>query len=64
MNTWIINNAARLQTVSYLVNDTYDSEEGNPFDGKSTNVFSPAGINILADKNYMLNLFSCLMAAI
>jgi hypothetical protein len=46
------------------VNDTYDSEEGNPFDGKSTTVFSPAGINILADKNYMLNLFSCLMAAI
>jgi predicted metalloprotease with PDZ domain len=25
VNTWIINNAERLQTVSYLVNDTYDS---------------------------------------
>ena len=57
MNTWIINNAERLQTVSYLVNDTYDTEEGNPFDGKSTTIFSPAGMNILADKNYMLNLF-------
>ena len=57
VNTWIINNAERLQTVSYLVNDTYDSEEGNPFDGKSTTIFSPAGMNILADKNYMLNLF-------
>jgi predicted metalloprotease with PDZ domain len=57
VNTWIINNAARLQTVSYLVNDTYDTEEGNPFDGKSTTIFSPAGMNILADKNYMLNLF-------
>jgi predicted metalloprotease with PDZ domain len=57
VNTWIINNAERLQTVSYLVNDTYDTEEGNPFDGKSTTIFSPAGMNILADKNYMLNLF-------
>lgn len=57
VNTWIINNAERLQTVSYLVNDTYDSEEGNPFDGKSTTIFSPAAMNILADKNYMLNLF-------
>jgi predicted metalloprotease with PDZ domain len=33
------------------------AEEGNPFDGKSTTIFSPAGMNILADKNYMLNLF-------
>ncbi|HET8809996.1 MAG TPA: peptidase M61, partial [Flavobacteriaceae bacterium] len=48
-NAWQITNAAELDKVTYLVNDTYDieGEEG---------VFSPAGTNIEAGENFMLNL--------
>src|SRR5699024_9785520 len=48
-NAWQIPNAVNLDKVTYLVNDTYDieGEEG---------VFSPAGTNIEAGENFMLNL--------
>ncbi|HSP11133.1 MAG TPA: hypothetical protein VLO29_01295, partial [Salegentibacter sp.] len=48
-NTWIILNAAQLDKVTYLVNDSYDieGEEG---------VFSPSGTNISKDENFVLNL--------
>lgn len=52
-NTWKISNAKSLAKITYLVNDTYDIETGRGF-GKEE-VFSPAGTNILAEKNFMLN---------
>ena len=52
-NTWEISNAKSLAKITYLVNDTYDIETGRGF-GKEE-VFSPAGTNILAGKNFMLN---------
>jgi predicted metalloprotease with PDZ domain len=53
-NTWSIKNATSLAKVTYLVNDTFDTEKGRGF-GKD-DVFSPAGTNIDANKNFMLNL--------
>ena len=55
-NTWIIKNAKELGNVTYLVNDTYDSESGSAFSAQGTTIFSPAGTNILAGKNFMLNM--------
>lgn len=48
-NSWKINNAKSIAKITYLVNDTYDTEETH-------DVFSPAGTNILKGKNFMLNL--------
>lgn len=53
-NTWSIANAKKLAKVSYWVNDTYDTEKGSSF-GQG-DVFSPAGTNIIAGTNFMLNL--------
>lgn len=53
-NTWSIKNAKSLTKITYLVNDTYDTENGKGF-GKE-DVFSPAGTNIDANKNFMINL--------
>lgn len=53
-NTWSIKNAKALVKITYLVNDTFDTEAGKGF-GKE-DVFSPAGTNIDANKNFMLNL--------
>lgn len=53
-NTWSIKNAKTLVKITYLVNDTFDSEKGKGF-GKD-DVFSPAGTNIDTGKNFMLNL--------
>lgn len=50
-NTWNIANAQRLDKVTYWVNDTYDSEGE-----QEEAVFSPAGTNILAGENFVLNL--------
>ncbi|WP_209404654.1 peptidase M61 [Pseudozobellia sp. WGM2] len=50
-NTWKIANGKQLDKVTYLVNDTYDTE--SEVDDK---VFSPSGTNILAGENFMLNL--------
>lgn len=52
-NTYTIQDASKLKKITYLVNDTYDTETGDGF-GKS-DIFSPAGTNILAGKQYMLN---------
>ncbi|ASV29522.1 M61 family metallopeptidase [Maribacter cobaltidurans] len=50
-NTWTISNATKLDKISYMVNDTYDTE--NEVEDA---VFSPAGTNIKKGSNYMLNL--------
>jgi predicted metalloprotease with PDZ domain len=52
-NTYTIQNATTLKKITYLVNDTYDTEVGDGF-GHS-DIFSPAGSNILAGKQFMLN---------
>lgn len=57
VNTWVISNAGELDRVTYLVNDTFDSEEGSAFSDDGTNtIFSPAGTNILAGKQFYLNM--------
>ncbi|HEU0137427.1 MAG TPA: peptidase M61 [Flavobacterium sp.] len=48
-NSWEISGAKNLATVSYWVNDTYDIET-------SHDIFSPAGTNIAAGQNFMLNM--------
>ncbi|WP_269683962.1 peptidase M61 [Flavobacterium lacustre] len=53
-NNWTIKNAKALRTITYLVNDTYDTENGKGF-GKE-DVFSPAGTNIDAGVNFMINM--------
>ncbi len=50
-NTWDISDAKNLDKVSYLVNDTYDTER----EVKEA-VFSPAGTNIVRGETFMLNL--------
>ncbi len=55
-NTWVISNAEQLSRITYRVNDTYDNEAGNAFGEGSHTIFSPAGTNILAGKNFVLNL--------
>ena len=50
-NTWNISNGKALDKISYWVNDTYDSEAE-----QKEAVFSPAGTNILAGENFVLNL--------
>ncbi len=52
-NNWIIKNAKVLSKITYLVNDTFDTEKGQGF-GKD-DVFSPAGTNILANTNFVVN---------
>uniref|UniRef100_UPI00404974F0 M61 family metallopeptidase n=1 Tax=Flavobacterium sp. TaxID=239 RepID=UPI00404974F0 len=53
-NSYTISDASKLTKVTYLVNDTFDTEGGGGF-GKSEDVFSPAGTNIKAGENFMLN---------
>lgn len=50
-NTWNIENGKNLDKITYLVNDTYDTENE-----VGDAVFSPAGTNILKGENFMLNL--------
>ena len=52
-NSWIINNAKSLTSITYFVNDTFDSEKGGGF-GKE-DIFSPAGTNIADGKNFLIN---------
>ncbi|MBS7786369.1 peptidase M61 [Flavobacterium sp. CYK-55] len=47
-NSWKISNANKLESISYKVNDTYDVEDTH-------DIFSPAGSNIDAGKNILLN---------
>jgi predicted metalloprotease with PDZ domain len=53
-NTWSIKNAKSLVKITYLVNDTFDTEKGGGFG--QNDIFSPAGTNIDAGKNFMLNM--------
>lgn len=48
-NSWKISGAKKLAKVTYLVNDTYDIEGTH-------DIFSPAGTNILAGENFVLNM--------
>ncbi|WP_395045317.1 peptidase M61, partial [Flavobacterium sp.] len=52
-NSWTIKKAKTLDKITYLVNDTYDSEKGGGFGNED--VFSPAGTNIEVGKNFMVN---------
>ena len=52
-NSWSIKNAKSLNKITYIVNDTFDTEKGGGF-GKD-DIFSPSGTNILEGKNFMLN---------
>lgn len=52
-NSWSIANAKTLDKITYWVNDTFDTETGKDFGDED--IFSPAGSNIDADKNVMLN---------
>ena len=52
-NSWIIDNAANLDYITYYVNDTFDIETTGGIGGEQP--FSPAGTNIEPD-NYVLNL--------
>lgn len=52
-NSWKITNAKKTSKITYEVNDTYDTEKG--FGYGNDDVFSPAGSNINAGKNIMLN---------
>jgi predicted metalloprotease with PDZ domain len=49
-NSWKIADAKKLAKITYLVNDTYDIESTGGSD-----VFSPAGTNILANENFVIN---------
>ncbi len=48
-NSWKITGAKKLAKVTYLVNDTYDIEGTH-------DIFSPAGTNIKAGENFVLNM--------
>ena len=52
-NSWSISNAKSLKKVTYLVGDTFDTEKGTGFG--NDDVFSPAGTNINAGINFMVN---------
>lgn len=52
-NSWSISNAKTLSKITYLVNDSFDTEKGGNFGGED--VFSPAGSNILNGENILLN---------
>ncbi|WP_053990482.1 hypothetical protein [Mangrovimonas sp. TPBH4] len=56
-NSWEIEEAKKLHHISYLVDDTFDSEGASHFTTEnSKTIFSPAGTNILANKNFVLNM--------
>jgi predicted metalloprotease with PDZ domain len=53
INSWSISKAKTLEKITYLVNDSFDTEKGTKFGDED--IFSPAGSNIDAGKNIMLN---------
>ncbi|UQD56190.1 peptidase M61 [Flavobacterium sp. K5-23] len=53
VNSWSISNAKMLDKITYLVNDSFDTETGKNFG--EDEIFSPAGSNIDSGKNIMLN---------
>ncbi len=50
MNRWLIHDAKKLSQISYWVEDTYDTRQGNV-------IFEPAGTNIEEGKNFVINTF-------
>ena len=48
-NTWKISKAKKLVTISYWIEDTYDTELEGP------EIFQPAGTNIEEGKNFIIN---------
>lgn len=52
-NSWTISDAKKISKVTYLVNDSFDVEVSGGMGGKD--IFSPAGTNIAAGENFMLN---------
>ncbi|MCG2611220.1 peptidase M61 [Flavobacterium sp. SM15] len=52
-NSWDISKAKSLAKITYWVNDSFDTETSGGMGGED--VFSPAGTNILAGENFMLN---------
>lgn len=54
-NSYKISNAKSLAKITYWVNDSFDTETGGAFTGNSDDVFSPAGTNIKAGENFVLN---------
>ena len=52
-NSWTISKAKSLSKITYLVNDTFDTEKGTGFG--QDDVFSPAGSNIIAGENFIVN---------
>lgn len=48
-NSWKIKNAKKMAKISYWVDDTYDTEMEGP------DIFQPAGTNIEAEKNFLIN---------
>ena len=53
-NSYTISDAKKLSKITYLVNDSFDTEGGAGF-GESEDIFSPSGTNINAGVNFMLN---------
>lgn len=53
VNSWVISNSKKLAKITYLVNDTFDTEKKGVFGG--VDIFSPSGSNIDAGKNIVLN---------
>ena len=53
MNRRLIFEASDLSSISYWVDDTYDTDQGNF-------IFEPAGTNIEADTNFVINTFGFL----
>jgi len=52
-NSWTIADAKKISKITYLVNDSFDVEVSGGMGGKD--VFSPAGTNIAAGENFMIN---------
>ena len=48
-NSWKIKSASKLGKISYWMDDTFDTEKGDP------KIFEPAGTNIEASTNFLLN---------
>jgi predicted metalloprotease with PDZ domain len=48
INSWSISKAKTLEKITYLVNDSFDTEKGTKFGDED--IFSPAGSNIDAGK--------------
>jgi len=56
-NSWKIPNGKSLAKITYLVNDTFDSESGKGYRSgeKKEDIFSPSGTNILEGSNFIVN---------